>query len=319
MKSLLQRETLPPQDEYDTPWKEVIEEFLDDLLAMLLPDLHDLIDWSRAPEFLDQELARILVDAVTTDRRVDKLVKVWLKDGSEHWILLHVEVQGDRIAGFEERMFQCYYRIYDLFRRMVVGIALLADMDDGWRPQEYRSGLLGSQVVYQFNAVKLLDYVGREDELRTSDNPFAVVLLAHLYAKRTRGDADRRYQVKKEMIRGLYQKGWERQKIRWLLRFVDWVLQLSEVANQQLSRELAEIEGVNRMPSYVTSFERIGIEKGQKSVLLRQLRRRFADLPAWVESRVQGANLELLGEWADRFVDAHSLEEIFGDERQTAH
>ncbi|MBF0160626.1 MAG: transposase, partial [Magnetococcales bacterium] len=37
------------QDEYDSPWKEVIEELLDDLLAMLLPDLHDLIDWSRAP------------------------------------------------------------------------------------------------------------------------------------------------------------------------------------------------------------------------------------------------------------------------------
>ncbi|MBF0160534.1 MAG: DUF4351 domain-containing protein [Magnetococcales bacterium] len=320
-------ESTSPRDEYDTPWKEIIEEFLGELLAFLLPELYQSIDWSRTPEFLDQELARVLVDATATNRRVDKLIKVWLKDGTERWLLLHIEVQGDKDPEFEERMFQCYYRIYDLFRMMVVGVALLADMNDGWRPGEYRSGLFGSQIVYRFNAIKLLDYMDREEELKASASPFATILLAHLYAKKTKGHEEWRYQVKKEIIRGLYQKGFDHQKIRQLLRFIDWVLQLSKVANQQLSRELAEFEGESKMPSYVTSFEQIGMEKGEQkgrqeegsSILLRQLRRRFQTLPGWVEQKVIDANLELLGEWADRFVDARSLEDIFGDDRQAAH
>ncbi|MBF0160535.1 MAG: DUF4351 domain-containing protein [Magnetococcales bacterium] len=69
--------------------------------------------------------------------------------------------------------------------------------------------------------------------------------------------------------------------------------------------------------------EQRGWQDGRKeegsSILLRQLRRRFPTLPNWVEQKVLDANLDLLGEWADRFVDARSLEDIFGDDMQAAH
>ena len=34
---------------------------------------------------------------------VDKLVKAYLKDGSEQWILVHIEVQGDEDKDFSQR------------------------------------------------------------------------------------------------------------------------------------------------------------------------------------------------------------------------
>ena len=47
---------------------------------------------------------------------------------------------------------------------------------------------------YQFTAVKLLDYP--EAELEESNNPFAIVTLAHLRAKRTKHRVENRYQAK---------------------------------------------------------------------------------------------------------------------------
>ncbi|MBF0108050.1 MAG: hypothetical protein HQL76_02585 [Magnetococcales bacterium] len=66
-----------PNDEFDTPWKEILRLYFKDFLAFFLPRAHDGIDWERGFEFLDKELARITREAVIGDRRVDELVKVW--------------------------------------------------------------------------------------------------------------------------------------------------------------------------------------------------------------------------------------------------
>ncbi|MBF0124272.1 MAG: hypothetical protein HQL60_02910 [Magnetococcales bacterium] len=92
---------------------------------------------------------------------------------------------------------------------------------------------------------------------------------------------------------------------------------------RQLWQEMQQLEENKRMP-YVTSVERFGIEKGLEEghkegnaeFLLRQLYRRFQILPGWVEKKVLNAKIELLGGWTDRILDAHSLEDIFGDEAQ---
>ena len=64
-------------NEFDTPWKEILEACFREFLAFFLPVAHDSIDWQRGHEFLDQELARISREAKTGNRRMDKLVKVW--------------------------------------------------------------------------------------------------------------------------------------------------------------------------------------------------------------------------------------------------
>lgn len=70
---------------------------------------------------------------------------------------------------------------------------------------------------------------------------------------------------------------------------------------------------------YVTTWERRGIEKGieqgfmqgEATVLKRQLSRRFAALPAWVEERLDGAQRDELESWADRVLEAKTLEDVF--------
>ncbi len=46
-------------DEYDTPWKEVLETYLRESLAFFLPEAYEDIDWAQGYTFLDKEMSRI--------------------------------------------------------------------------------------------------------------------------------------------------------------------------------------------------------------------------------------------------------------------
>ncbi len=72
-----------PSTEYDSPWKEIIEQFFEAFMTFFFPEIHQKIDWTRNYEFLDQELQKVVREAITKTRRVDKLVKVWLNNTEE--------------------------------------------------------------------------------------------------------------------------------------------------------------------------------------------------------------------------------------------
>ncbi len=91
--------------EQDSPWKEVLEELFEDFVENFFPQIYQESDFSKGYEFLDQELQQIAVSSETGKRVVDKLVKVYLIDGSEKWLLIHIEIQGYEQEEFPERMY----------------------------------------------------------------------------------------------------------------------------------------------------------------------------------------------------------------------
>jgi len=107
-------------------------------MRLCFPDVERAIDWSREPQFLDKELQRITRDAETGKQYVDMLIQVWLLDGGEEWILIHVEVQHRPEPEFEERLFRYNYRTFDVYGRRVATLAILADADPTWRPTCYQ-------------------------------------------------------------------------------------------------------------------------------------------------------------------------------------
>jgi hypothetical protein len=110
--------------------------------------------------------------------------------------------------------------------------------------------------------VKLLDFAADEDRLESSNNPFAVVILAHLKAQQTVGDHADRRSAKLRLIRGLYNRGWSREDVWELVRLIDWVLRLPKPMEVAFREELAAIEQEKRVP-YVTSFKRPATEEGE--------------------------------------------------------
>ena len=61
-----------------------------------------------------------------------------------------------------------------------------------------------------------------------------------------------------------------------------------------------------------------GLQEGEARLLLRQLQKRFGEVPDWVRSRLNDAPLEQLESWGERLLDAASLEALFSEERSAA-
>jgi len=58
-----------------------------------------------------------------------------------------------------------------------------------------------------------------------------------------------------------------------------------------------------------------GQQLGEARILRRQLTRRFGPLPDWAEQRLQGATLAELERWAERVLDAPTLDAVWQDLR----
>ncbi|MGL5032637.1 MAG: transposase, partial [Microcystaceae cyanobacterium] len=63
-------------DDYDSPWKEVLTRYFPGFLDFYFPLAHRAIDWTQPHTFLDQELAQIVRDGEIGKRRIDRLVQL---------------------------------------------------------------------------------------------------------------------------------------------------------------------------------------------------------------------------------------------------
>ncbi len=103
--------------DYDVPWKEVLDAYLNDFLQLCLPEIHDGIDWTSPIENHEQELPQLFPNSHASGRVADKLFRAKFKTSKQPtWFMIHTEVQVTRQAEFAQRMFTCYYRILDRFR-----------------------------------------------------------------------------------------------------------------------------------------------------------------------------------------------------------
>ncbi len=259
-----------PQTKFDSPWKDVLERYFEDFMLFFFPQAHERIDWTKKHEFLDKELLSVVGDAEIGTRFADKLVKIYRISGQENWILIHVEIQSQEESNFASRMYTYNYRIYDKYQKFVVSLAVLGDENPSWRPSQFNSQLFGCRINFRFPVIKLLDYEQRLSELEQSRNPFATVVMAHLQAKATASSRVNRKQQKLILVKRLYDLGFERDSIIILFKFIDWMMTLPSDLAWEFWQEYSSFEESRRM-QYVTSVERIGIEKGVRQGLLEAI------------------------------------------------
>ncbi len=296
--------------DFDSPWKEVIEDYFNDFLSFFFPHIHADVDWAKGYEFLDTELQQVVRDAELGKRFADKLVKVWRLDGQELWVLIHIEVQQSHDTDFTERMFVYNYRLRDRYAQPVVSLAILTDDRPSWRPQEFKARLWGSEVIFRFPIVKLLDYGQDWQSLENSLNPFATVVMAHLKALETRSDQTQRKDWKFSLTRRLYEKGYERQDVLNLFRFIDWVLTLPQNLSISFRQELEQYEQERQMP-YVTSIERMAIRQGLVDAIELGLELKFgAEGLSLLPEIAQIENVEVLKEIREALKRVSSLTEL---------
>jgi hypothetical protein len=202
------------------------------------------------------------------------------------------------------------YRIFDKSYRPVTSLAILADEVDSWRPDAYASEQWGCEINFKFPMVKLLDYNDQIDSLLNQTNPFAIITAAHLKTKATKNNPQERYTWKWTITRTLYEKGFSTKDILALYRLVDWLMWLPEDMTKKFTQDLIAYEEEKKMP-YITSAERIGIEKGMaegmdkgvdigqllnaREMLLEALDEKFStSTPADIKKQIQALNNKIM-------------------------
>ena len=243
---------------------------------------------------------------------------MFLKDGSEQWLYIHIEIKGKREKNFAERMYIYNYRIFDRYRKEVISLTLLTDKYSRFRPKEYRRERWDFQLVFRYPMVKITDQRKRWAELEADPNPFALVVRAYLKAQDTHKNKKELYHWKKFFILEAYERGMKYETIGAIIRFIDWIMELPEELENEILDAVRTIEEAKKMP-HMTSAERLGMKKGREEgmqqgmqrLVLRQMTARFGAIPEDFRQRIQAMkNAEKLEEIATRLVQVQSLDEL---------
>lgn len=204
----------------DILWKGIIEDLFSDFLRFFYTDADEVFDMEKGFDFLDKELGELYpgVD-IRHPKFVDKLVKVYKKNGDEEWLLIHIEVQGYNDPLFTRRMFTYFCRILDRFNKEVASIAIFTDNDKSYCPAMYEYNSLDTSNIFQFKTYKIK---GQDKAmLESSDNPFAIVVLTVLIAlEKSEGRPEDVYNLSVDLARRLFRKGFNKFKINKLLYFL---------------------------------------------------------------------------------------------------
>ena len=310
----------------DSSWRKILDKLLPEFLAFYFPEIHGAVAFNRGFVFLDKELHKILPqDDDSGQHVVDKLIKIYLRDGRERWLLLHIEIQGYREREFSKRVYRCNYRIADRFEKEVVSLVLLTDDDPAFREHVFELAQWGFRLYFEFPMVKLLDYRSQYDALEGDPNPFALATRAFLKTVETQGNDAARYQWKKQFLLALYRRGMSRETILALYEFISIVMALPDIKDEELYEEITK-EPEEQQMSLFAIAERKGLERGLvegreegrvagreeglKQAIADILEIKFGVSALALLSKVQPiARLETLQKIRAGLKQAHSLEE----------
>ena len=215
-----------PVSQADSLWKDLVSEFDTEFILFFFGKLlHDTIDFSVAPEFLEQEFNGVFTGNAPTKKIADKIIKYRLKNGKIKIIILHIEFQGAFDKNFPERMF--WYFMYIATKYNTTDITALVIYTGSRKPAVYncfKMSHFGTKLTYEFNA-----YIVREQkvaDLMASDNPCSVAVLAALYMIKAGKNDFKRLEFKKKMVEIALMKNFDKRKSFRLLNFVGHLMTL---------------------------------------------------------------------------------------------
>ncbi len=300
----------------DELWKETIEKLFPQFIEFFHKELYDDLNFRKGYVFLDKEFQSIVSKSDHGKGYVDKLVKVYLKNGEDRWILIHIEVQGYKDVEFSERMFRYFYRIYDKYKRKILAIAILTDSSKNYHPSEFVYNFYDTRLNYSYRTYKVVEQ--SEERLSKSKNPFALAILAALYSIKAKNNEEMKLKFKLKLVRTLLKKGYEEKEIIEMFRFIDGVVKLNDVMREKLFKdEIMKMKEVKDMP-YITSIERLakeegiekGIEKGIRNTLEKLLTRKFGELDKETLDLIDTASKKAIEKILSSIFDIKKLDEV---------
>jgi len=299
----------PPEhdSDYDGAWKEALRLNLSEFIEKFFPVEHAAIDWQYPPQWFDKELSVVLPQAGHRNRHVDVVAKVRLTNGQLQWILLHVEVQSSYEPDFAARIAHYHAGLTWSFRERVLTLVVLADLRQNWRPDEDVFQVGGFETRIKFPVCKLVERL--ESDWREDHSLPVLLARAQIEALRTADDPEARYQAKWQLVRGLYDLGYNSEGVRQIFALIDWMMRLRADLAVRFRVELTSFEDQRHMP-YVTSIERLAEARGRSSVVLALLTEVYGAISEEEQVRVLRLSSEQLEQLARALLHFRSRDDL---------
>ena len=240
--------------DFDARWKELISAFVEEFIAFFFPTLYPLVNFSKPPEFLEQELQKLFSDTERTGKKIsDKLIKLYLKNGEEWFVLVHIEVEGNAPNAYPKEVFKYYYRILDRHDVDITSIVVYVGDKVPKQHNVYTRFFHGTELTFKFNSYLVKKQT--EADLLALNNVFGLAILANLYVLNSKNQYTKRFAFKKNLLELLLQKNYPKETIRQLFLFIDLLMLLPEELENQLTPQ------INNVMTFVHEGERLFLNR----------------------------------------------------------
>ena len=262
--------------DFDNSWKEILEYLFESFIEFFFPRIYPKIDWKKKVEFLDHEFRQLMEEANIEKSLADKLVKVWLKEGEELWVLIHIEIQNQKVKNFEQRMYDYHTSIYKRYGHRIASLAILGDRNKSWKPTCFDYNNLDSGIIFYYPIAKLTDYLERWHELENSRNPFAVAVMAHLIMLKSGKDVTNLAFWKMEITKELLKRGFSPEITSYVLRFIDIIINLPKEMEIQYRQQVMGYVKEMKMVNTMIPWEKVAFEDGMEKGLVQGMEKGLA-------------------------------------------
>lgn len=199
------REKKNPEDRM---WEEFMGQYFQQFMEFFFDDIYKEIDFTKKVIFLDKEVERILKDSEVLEKNARKLVKFHLKNENNRQSLLYVEINRTEEENLAERIFKCYGRIYDKYRKNTASLVIFTDSNEAFRPDKYEVDLYGNRLTFKFPVRKVTDYRDKLERHRKSDNIFEMVVRIYLaLTELDKNDMEHLYSTKLSLAKEIIKSG----------------------------------------------------------------------------------------------------------------
>ena len=289
--------------DHDRLFKELLSTFFVEFIQLFFPDVMAYLE-PNSVTFLDKE---VFTDVTAGNRyEADLLVQAQFR-GQSSYFLIHVENQSYNQADFNKRMFRYFARLHEKYNLPIYPVVVLS-YD---RPQKVAESsyqlLFPDFKVLEFNyQVLQLNQLDWRDFLNQR-NPIASALMAKMQIT-----PEDRPKVKAECLRLLVTLKLDPAKMQLISGFIDIYLNLNESEEQTFRDEIGTIELEEReaVMQIVTSWMRTGIQQGQASMVIRQLRHKFGEIDSNIEAQIQKLSSPQLEDLSESLLDFEQLEDL---------
>jgi len=287
----------------DQLFKEVVREFFQEFVTLFLPDVASQLDFSQVT-FPNKEMFTDFPDGA--QRNADLLAEVYTKDGEPEFLLFHTEVQATRRSEFPYRMWEYYALLRLRHKRRVFPVVIyLAPGTGGVTQERYREELFGRTLLqFEYDAIGLPDLNAADWEVR--GDPFASALSVLMKARQA-SRVRRRFEATKNIVRSSLNDAKKFLLMNVLYTFLPLNAQEYQEFEMLVVNEKAEdiedametyedtlvLRGMTRgIQQGIQEGIQQGLLQGQRNAVLRQMRKRFDDLPADIVATVEAIQEE---------------------------